>query len=290
MFQGSIPALITPFRDGKVDEVAFQAIVEWQIREGSSALVPCGTTGESATLSLQEHTRVVAVCVEACAGRAPVIAGAGSNDTAKAIELARACQKAGADAILLVAPYYNRPSQDGIFAHFKSIHDAVDIPIVVYNVPGRTVVDIAAETMARLARLANVVGVKDATGDMSRAARQRALCGEKFMMLSGDDGSALGFNAYGGAGCISVTANVAPRQCAALQAACARGDFAAARVIDAQLSALHKALFVEPSPAPAKYACSLLGKCAEEVRLPLLSCTDAGKAAIRAAMAEAGLS
>lgn len=288
MFQGSIPALITPFRDGRVDERAFQDLVAWQIREGSHALVPCGTTGESATLSFEEHVRVVTLCVEAAAGRVPVIAGAGSNSTAHAVELANACRRAGADAILVVAPYYNKPSQEGMLAHFKAV-SAVGIPVVAYNVPGRTIVDISVETMARIAALPNLVGVKDATGDLTRVARHRALCGDKFVLLSGDDPSALGFNAYGGRGCISVTANVAPKLCAQVQEATLQGAFETARAIDAKLAALHKALFVEPSPAPTKYACALLGKCGEEVRLPLLACTDAAKSVVRAAMTEADL-
>lgn len=288
MFQGSIPALITPFKDGRVDETAFQGLVEWQISEGSHGLVPCGTTGESATLSFEEHVRVVTLCVEAAAGRVPVIAGAGSNNTAHAVELAKACKLAGADAILVVAPYYNKPSQEGMLAHFKAV-SAVGIPVVAYNVPGRTIVDISVETMGRIAALPNLVGVKDATGDLTRVARHRALCGDKFVLLSGDDPSALGFNAYGGRGCISVTANVAPKLCAQVQEATLQGDFETARAIDAKLAALHKALFVEPSPAPAKYACALLGKSGEDVRLPLLACTDAAKAVLRAAMTEAGL-
>jgi 4-hydroxy-tetrahydrodipicolinate synthase len=287
--RGSIPALITPFRGGIVDERAFQNMVETQISEGSHGLVPCGTTGESVTLSTAEHRRVVEMAVEVSAGRVPVIAGAGSNNTAHSIELAKIAKQARADAVLVVAPYYNRPSQDGIVAHFKAISDAVDIPIVVYNVPGRTVVDISVETMGRLAQLPNVVGTKDASSDMSRVARHRALAGDAFVMLSGDDPSAVGFNANGGVGCISVTANVAPKLCAQVQEATLRGDFAAAREIDAKLAALHKALFIEPSPAPTKYACSLLGWCTDEVRLPIISCSDAAKAAVRSAMTQAGL-
>ncbi len=287
--RGSNPALITPFRGGIVDERAFQAMVEWQISEGSHGLVPCGTTGESATLSTAEHRRVVEMTVEAAGGRVPVIAGAGSNNTAHAIELARLAKEARADAVLVVAPYYNKPSQDGIVAHFKAINDAVDIPIIVYNVPSRTIVDISVETMGRLGQLPNVIGVKDASSDIGRVARHRALCGEAFIMLSGDDPSALGFNASGGHGCISVTANVAPKHVAQLQEATLRGDCRAASEIDAKLSALHRALFVEPSPAPTKYACSLLGLCTDEVRLPIIPCTDAAKAAVRSAMTEAGL-
>ncbi len=287
--QGSIPALITPFRNGRVDELAMAQLAERQIAEGSHGLVPCGTTGESVTLSLDEHVRVVEICVEAAAGKLPVIAGAGSNNTAHAVELARRCKAAGADAVLVVAPYYNRPSQDGLVAHFKAINDAVDVPIVIYNVPGRTMTDIAVETVGRIAQLNNVIGIKDASADLSRVARHRAVCGEDFIQLSGEDPSAVGFNAQGGRGCISVTANVAPKLCAQMQEATLQGAFEAARTIDAKLAALHKAMFVEPSPAPAKYACSLLGLCTDEVRLPLLACSDAAKAQVRAAMTQAGL-
>lgn len=287
--RGSIPALITPFRNGRLDETAMATLVERQISEGSHGLVPCGTTGEGATLSIDEHVRVVEVCIEAAAGRAPVIAGAGSNDTAHAVELARRCKAAGADAVLVVAPYYNKPSQDGLVAHFKAISDAVDVPIVIYNVPGRTVVDIAVETVGRIAQLKNVIGIKDASADLSRVARHRALCGEEFIQLSGEDPSAVGFNAQGGRGCISVTANVAPKLCAQMQEASLEGAFETARAIDGQLTALHKAMFAEPSPAPAKYACSLLGLCTDEVRLPILACSEAAKAQVRAAMTQAGL-
>jgi 4-hydroxy-tetrahydrodipicolinate synthase len=287
--KGSIPALITPFRDGIVDEQAFQSFVEWQIAEGSHGLVPCGTTGESVTLSLAEHLRVVTLCVEAAHGRVPVIAGAGSNDTAHAIALAEGAKQAGADAVLVVAPYYNKPSQEGLYAHFRAINDAVEIPIVVYNVPSRTVVDLGVETMGRIAKLANVIGVKDASADLSRVTRHRMACGDKFIQLSGDDGAALGFGAAGGAGCISVTANVAPKLCAQFQNALLQGAFEAARELDAQLAALHKAMHIEPSPAPAKYGASLLGKCGDAVRLPMTPCTDAAKAAVRAAMAQAGI-
>jgi len=289
MVHGSIPALITPFRHGIVDERAFQTLVERQIAEGSHGLVPCGTTGESATLSLNEHARVVELCVEAAAGKVPVIAGAGSNNTAHAIELAERAKAVGADAVLVVSPYYNKPSQEGLVAHFTAINDAVDIPIYVYNVPSRTITDISVETIGRLAQLRNVVGIKDASGDMGRVARHRALAGEKFIQLSGDDPNAIGFNAQGGRGCISVTANVAPKLCAQMQEATLQGAFEAARAIDDKLAPLHKALFCEPSPAPAKYACSLLGLCSDEVRLPLLACTDAAKAQIRSAMTHAGL-
>jgi len=289
VIRGSIPALITPFRNGIVDERAFQALVERQIAEGSHGLVPCGTTGESATLSHAEHARVVELCVEVAAGRVPVIAGAGSNNTAHAIDLAKLAKTAGADAILVVAPYYNKPSQDGIFAHFKAINDAVDVPIVVYNVPSRTIVDISVETMGRIAQLPNVIGDKDASSDMGRVARHKALAGADFIQLSGDDPSAVGFNASGGRGCISVTANVAPKLCAEIQNVALRGAFDTARDLDARLADLHKILFIEPSPAPAKYACSLLGLCTEDVRLPIIPCSDAAKSKIKDAMVQAGL-
>ncbi|MES1203565.1 MAG: 4-hydroxy-tetrahydrodipicolinate synthase [Pseudomonadota bacterium] len=289
MIHGSIPALITPFRDGILDERAFQALVERQIAEGSHALVPCGTTGESATLSHEEHRRVVALCVEAAAGKVPVIAGAGSNSTQEAIGLARHAKEVGADAILSVSPYYNKPNQEGLYAHFKAINDAVDIPIFLYNIPGRSVVDISVETMGRLARLKNIVGLKDAGGDLARVARQRRACGESFIQLCGDDPVAVGYNALGGKGCISVTANVAPKLCSQLQEATLQGAYETAREIDYRLAPLHKALFVEPSPGPAKYACSLLGLCTDEVRLPILTPSDGAKAQIRDAMNEAGL-
>ncbi len=289
MVHGSNPALITPFRNGFVDERAFQALVAWQIAEGTHGLVPCGTTGESVTLSLKEHVRVVELCVEVAAGKVPVIAGAGSNNTAHAIELAERVKAVGADAVLVVAPYYNKPSPDGLFAHFKAINDAVDIPIYIYNVPGRTVIDMSPETVGRIAQLKNVVGIKDASNDLARVAKHKTLAGADFIQLSGDDGSALGFNAHGGRGCISVTANVAPKLFAQMQEATLQGAFDTARTLDEKLSPLHKALFCEPSPAPAKYACSLLGLCTDEVRLPIVSCSDAAKAQIRSAMTHAGL-
>lgn len=289
MVHGSNPALITPFRNGIVDERAFQALVAWQIAEGTHGLVPCGTTGESVTLSLKEHARVVQLCVEVAAGKVPVIAGAGSNNTAHAVELAEHVKAAGADAVLVVAPYYNKPSPDGLLAHFKAINDAVDIPIYIYNVPGRTVIDMSPETVGRIAQLKNVVGIKDASNDLARVAKHKALAGADFIQLSGDDGSALGFNAHGGRGCISVTANVAPKLFAQMQEATLQGAFDTARALDEKLSPLHKALFCEPSPAPAKYACSLLGLCTDEVRLPIVSCSDAAKAQIRSAMTHAGL-
>ncbi len=289
MFHGSIPALVTPFKSGAVDERALQDLVEMQIRAGSAALTPCGTTGESTTLSHEEHRRVVALCVEAAGGRVPVIAGAGSNCTDEAIELTRFAQSCGANAVLSVAPYYNRPSQDGLYAHFAAIHEASDIPIILYNVPPRTSCDIEVETVARLSQLARVVGVKDASKDLARVAQHRRRCGDAFALLSGEDSTALGFNAHGGDGCISVTANVAPGLCAQLQAMTRAGDYQSARAIDVTLSRLNQALFAAPSPGPIKYACSLLGLCAPDVRLPLIEPNEAVKAEVRAAMGEAGL-
>ncbi|HVE04030.1 MAG TPA: 4-hydroxy-tetrahydrodipicolinate synthase [Rhizomicrobium sp.] len=287
--KGSIPALITPLRNGAVDEAAFRKLVSWQIAEGSLGLVPCGTTGESPTLSHKEHMRVVEVCVEEANGRVPVIAGAGSNATEEAIALTRHAKKVGADAVLSVTGYYNKPSQEGIYRHFAAIADAVDIPILLYNIPGRAIVDISVETMARLAKVANIIGVKDATANLMRPTRERAACGRQWRLLSGEDGTALGYMAHGGHGCISVTANVAPRLCAEFQTACLKGDFESARVLQDRLMPLHDALFVEPSPAPVKYAGSLLGLCTDEVRLPLIPATENARAAVRAALASAGI-
>lgn len=289
MLQGTFTAIITPFREGKVDQQAFVRLVERQLQAGVHGLVPCGTTGESATLTLEEHLQVVELCVRSVAGRRPVIAGAGSNDTATAIALVRHAKTVGADAALVIAPYYNRPGQQGVFAHFEAINAAVQLPLFVYNVPSRTGTDITVETMGRLATLPNVIGVKDATGDLSRVARHAALCGEAFIQLSGDDPSQVGFNAQGGHGCISVTSNVAPGHCAKLQEATLAGDFATARAIDRQLSALHHTLFLEPSPGPAKFACSELGLCANELRLPLTPISGAAEEAMRAAMRQAGI-
>jgi len=287
--KGSIPALITPLRNGAVDEAAFRKLVSWQIAEGSLGLVPCGTTGESPTLSHKEHMRVVEVCVEEANGRVPVIAGAGSNATEEAIALTRHAKKVGADAVLSVTGYYNKPSQEGIYRHFAAIANAVDIPILLYNIPGRAIVDISVETMARLAKVANIIGVKDATANLMRPTRERAACGRQWRLLSGEDGTALGYMAHGGHGCISVTANVAPRLCAEFQTACLKGDFESARVLQDRLMPLHDALFVEPSPAPVKYAGSLLGLCTDEVRLPLIPATENARAAVRAALASAGI-
>ena len=284
-----MPALITPFSDGKVDEKAFVALIERQIAGGVHGLVPAGTTGESATLSHEEHRRVVELCVKTAAGRLPVIAGAGSNSTTEAIELARHAKAVGADAVLIATGYYNRPSQEGLYRHFEAVNDAVDIPIVVYNVPSRTIVDIGNETLERLAKLPNVMGIKDATGDVARVSQQMKVCGPDWVMLSGDDPTGLGYIAHGGHGCISVTANVAPRACAAFYDALLAGDYATARTMQARLITLHKALFLEPSPAPTKFALAHLGLCSEDVRLPITPCTDAVKPAILAAMAEAGV-
>lgn len=290
MFHGSIVALITPVRDGAVDENAFQDLVEWQVAEGTHGLVPVGTTGESPTLSHAEHKRVVGLCIEAAAGRVPVIAGAGSNNTAEAIELARHAEKAGADALLVVTPYYNKPNQAGLYAHFKAVDAAVGVPILIYNIPGRSVIDMAPETMARLFNdCANIVGVKDATASMTKVSLQRALCGPDFVQLSGEDATALGFNAHGGTGCISVTANVAPKLCAQFQSACQAGDYAEALRLQDLLMPLHQALFLEPNPTGTKYALSVLGRCANELRLPLVPVEASTARAIDAAMAHAGI-
>jgi len=289
-FKGSIPALITPMLNGAVDEKALKKLVEWHISEGSNGLVPVGTTGESPTVSRAEHKRIVELVVETAAGRIPMIAGAGSNNTTEAIEYARHAEKAGADAVLTIAPYYNKPSQEGMYRHFKAIADSIEIPVFLYNVPGRTVVSFSVETTDRLARdCKNVVGVKDATADLARPSQQRLLTGEDFIQLSGEDATAIGFNAHGGVGCISVTANVAPRLCAQMQAATLEGDFARAREIQNRLMPLHTAMFAEPSPAPAKYGASLLGFCSDEVRLPITTITDECKAQVRDAMIHAGL-
>jgi 4-hydroxy-tetrahydrodipicolinate synthase len=290
MFTGSIPALITPFKNGAVDEKAFQEFVEWQIGEGSHGLVPVGTTGESPTLSHAEHKKVVELCVEAAGRRVPVIAGTGSNNTAEAIDLSRHAQTAGADAVLVVTPYYNKPTQDGLYAHYKAIHDAIDLPIIIYNIPPRSVVDMSVETMAQLARdCPNIVGVKDATANLARPSLQRMASGPDFVQLSGEDPTALAFNAHGGSGCISVTANVAPRLCAEFQNACGEGDFALALDYQDRLMPLHRALFLEASPSPVKYAVSLLGRCEPKVRLPLVEPGETTKAAVRDAMVHAGI-
>lgn len=287
MFHGSIPALVTPFRDGNVDEGAFAALVERQIAAGAGALVPVGTTGESATLTHEEHRRVVSLCLEVASGRVPVIAGCGSNATHEAIGLVEHAKRVGADAALVVCPYYNRPDQEGLYRHFAAISEAVALPIIVYNVPTRTSSDILPETVGRLAQLPNIVGIKDATGDLSRVTHHRNLCSEDFCQLSGDDPTALGFVAMGGVGCISVTANVAPKACVAMHAAAARGDFAEARRIESALIDLHKALFRSPSPGPTKYALARMELCSDEVRLPIIRPGEAVCAVIDAAVDKA---
>jgi len=289
MFKGSITALITPFRNGQVDDHAFQKLVDWQIRQGTDGLVPCGTTGESPTLSHEEHDRVVALCVEAAAGRVPVIAGAGSNSTAEAIRLTKAAEKAGADAVLVATPYYNKPTQDGLYAHYAAIHDASGIPVFIYNIPGRSVVDMTPATMGRLAQLPRIVGVKDATGKIERCTQQRLACGPDFIQLSGEDGTALGFNAHGGVGCISVTSNIAPALVSQFQDASLHGNARQALEFQDLLMPLHDALFSETSPGPVKYAASLLGICSDEVRLPLVAPSDATKARVRALVEQIGL-
>jgi 4-hydroxy-tetrahydrodipicolinate synthase len=287
--KGSMPALITPFKSGAVDESAFRRLVSWQIAEGSYGLVPAGTTGESATLSHEEHMRVVRICVEEAAGRVPVIAGAGSNSTAEAISLTQHAKDVGADAVLSVAPYYNKPTQEGLYLHFAAIAEAVDIPIIIYNIPGRSVVEISVETMARLARIANIVGVKDATANLARPSRERGACGKSFRLLSGEDITSLGYMAHGGHGCISVTANVAPKLCAQFQEACMQGAFETALALQDRLTPLHDAMFCESSPAPVKFAVSELGLSTDEVRLPIVAATGAARARVREAMAFAGL-
>jgi 4-hydroxy-tetrahydrodipicolinate synthase len=288
-FQGSITALITPFKDGTIDAKAFQLLVEWQIDQGTHGLVPVGTTGESPTLSHDEHKRVVELCIEAASGRVPVIAGAGSNCTSEAIELTRHAKEAGADGVLVVTPYYNKPTQEGLYLHFKAVNDCADIPILIYNIPGRSVVDMSVETMARLFKLANIVGVKDATANMARASQQRAALGADFVQLSGEDATALGFMAHGGQGCISVTANVAPALCSEFQLACLGGNFKRALELQDRLMPLHDALFVESNPGPVKYAAEKLGLCSSETRLPLAPMTQASKAKVDAALAQVGL-
>ena len=289
MFRGSITALVTPFKDGAVDDAALSALVDWQITEGVHGLVPVGTTGESPTLSHAEHERVVEIVVEAAAGRVPIMAGAGSNSTAEAIAFTQHAEKAGADGVLHVTPYYNKPTQDGLYAHFEAINNATGLPIILYNIPGRSIVDMTPETMGRLAKLDNIVGVKDATADLSRVAQQEASCGEDFIQLSGEDATAVDFNRQGGQGCISVCANVAPRLCATMQEAALNGDFETADKLLATLLPLMDALFCETSPQPVKYAMARLGKCAEDIRLPLLPASAAARAQVDAAMDDLGL-
>jgi 4-hydroxy-tetrahydrodipicolinate synthase len=288
-FRGSFTALVTPFKNGSLDEKAFRDLVEWQIAEGTHGLVPVGTTGESPTLSHDEHKLVVEWCVDQARGRVPVVAGAGSNSTAEAIELSQHAEKAGADAVLIVTPYYNKPTQDGLYQHYKAINDAIGIPIIIYNIPGRSIVDMSVDTMKRLYELKNIAGVKDATANMARTSQQRAALGPDFNQMSGEDITALGFMAHGGHGCISVTSNVAPRLCSEFQNACLKGDFATALSLQDKLAPLHINLFVETSPAPVKYALSLIGKCANTVRLPMVPATEKAQTAVREAMVHAGL-
>ena len=289
MIRGSLPALVTPFKNGELDLGALKKLVDWHIAEGSHGLVPVGTTGESPTLSHAEHQRVIEEVVAAVAGRVPVIAGAGSNNTVEGISLIRHAEKVGATAALVVTPYYNKPTQAGLIAHYTALHDCCALPIIIYNIPGRSVVDMSPETMGTLAKLPRIIGVKDATGKIERVSMQRASCGADFIQLSGEDATALGFNAHGGVGCISVTANVAPRLCAEFQEATLRGDYAKALEYQDRLMPLHEAIFIEPGLVGAKYALSVLGHCSDEVRLPLVGLTDGTKAKIKAAMKHAGL-
>ncbi|MFD1510965.1 4-hydroxy-tetrahydrodipicolinate synthase [Lacimonas salitolerans] len=289
MFKGSLPALVTPFKDGAVDYETLKKLVDWHVDEGSHGIVPVGTTGESPTLTHAEHERVIAVVVEAAAGRIPVIAGAGSNNTAEAIRFMQYAEQVGANAALVVTPYYNKPTQDGMIAHFTALHDCCDLPIIIYNIPGRSVVDMMPATMGKLAQLPRIIGVKDATGDLARVPRQRITCGTDFVQLSGEDATALGFNAHGGVGCISVTANVAPRLCAEFQEATLAGDYATALDHLDRLMPLHDAIFTEPGLCGAKYGMWKLGLCSDEVRLPLVGLTEATKEKMDAAMRHAGL-
>ena len=288
-FQGSITALITPFKNGAVDAKTFQRLVEWQIDQGTHGLVPVGTTGESPTLTHEEHTQVIELCIEAAAGRVPVIAGTGSNSTSEAITLTRFAKEAGADGALVVTPYYNKPTQEGLYLHYKAINDAVDIPIIIYNIPGRSIVDMSVETMTRLFKLPNIAGLKDATANLTRVSQQRAAMGTAFVQLSGEDATALGFNAHGGQGCISVTANIAPALCSEFQLACLGSNFKRALEIQDRLMPLHDALFVESNPGPVKYAAEKLGLCSGETRLPLAPLAAASKAKVDAALAKVGL-
>lgn len=289
MIKGSIPALVTPFKNGAVDLDTLKKLVDWHVAEGSSGLVPVGTTGESPTLSHEEHETVVEATVKFAAGRVPVIAGAGSNNTVEGIRLIQHAERVGANAALVVTPYYNKPTQAGLIAHFAALHDCCSLPIIIYNIPGRSVVDMSPETMGELAKLPRIIGVKDATGKIERVSMQRASCGPDFIQLSGEDATALGFNAHGGTGCISVTANVAPKLCAEFQAATLAGDYRLALELQDRLMPLHEAIFIEPGLAGAKYGLSLLNRCSEEVRLPLVGLTDGTKDRIKAAMRFAGL-
>lgn len=289
MFKGSLTALITPFRNGSLDEDALCRFVDWQISEGTHGLVPTGTTGESPTLDFDEHKRVIELTIQTAKGRVPVVAGTGSNSTAEAIELSAHAAKAGADAVLIVTPYYNKPTQEGLYQHYKAINDAVDIPIVIYNIPGRSIVDMTVETMARCFELKNVIGVKDATANLARASQQRLAMGEDFNLLSGEDATALGFMAHGGHGCISVVSNIAPRLCADFQNACLAGDYKTALALQDRLMPLHDAMFCEANPGPVKYAAYRLGLCEPDVRLPLVPITQASQRIVDAALDRVGL-
>ena len=289
MFQGSICALITPFKNGSVDSAAFEKLIDWQIEQGTEALVPCGTTGESPTLTHEEHKRVTEICIGVAKGKVPVIAGTGSNSTEEAIMLTRHAKKAGANAALVVTPYYNKPTQEGLYEHYKAINDSVDLPVIIYNIPGRSIVDMSIETMGRLARLQNIIGVKDATNDVSRATRQKNAIGEEFWQLSGEDGTQIGFLAQGGHGCISVTANVAPKQMFEFHKAWRDGDVRVAQSLNERLMPLHIGLFCESSPGPVKYAASLLGRSSAETRLPLTGISEKSKKIVEDAMRTSGV-
>jgi 4-hydroxy-tetrahydrodipicolinate synthase len=289
MFQGLYTALITPFKNGKIDEKSFQSFVEWQIAEGVHGLVPCGTTGESPTLTYEEHNRVISLCVEAAKGRVKIMAGTGANSTEEAIMFTQHAKKAGADGALIVCPYYNKPTPEGIYQHYKAITEAVELPVIVYNIPGRSVIDIKDETLERLASLPNIVGVKDATGDLARVSTLRARVGKEFQQFSGEDMTAIAFNAQGGIGCISVTSNISPKLCAEVQNKTLSGDFAGALEVHDKLINLHQAMFCETSPGPVKYAASLMGKCEPDLRLPLVQPSDASKSRVKEAMKAAGL-
>lgn len=288
-FKGSYTALITPFSNGSIDEDAFRKLVDWQIEQGTHGLVPVGTTGESPTLSHAEHKRVVELCIETANGRVPVIAGAGSNSTAEAIDFAKHAKTAGADGVLVVTPYYNKPTQEGLYLHYKAINDAVDIPVIIYNIPSRCVIDMSVETMARLFKLPNIIGVKDATADLARTSQQRVAMGPEFNQLTGEDASALGFMAHGGDGAISVTANIAPAHCAEFQNACLEGNFVRALEIQDRLMPLHDAMFVESNPGPVKYAAERLGLCNAKTRLPLAPISDTTKKVVNDALISAGI-
>jgi 4-hydroxy-tetrahydrodipicolinate synthase len=288
-FKGSLTALITPFRNGKLDEEALRRLVDWQIAEGTHGLVPTGTTGESPTLQYDEHNIVIEMVIEQARGRVPVMAGTGSNSTAEAIYLSKHAEKAGADGLLIVTPYYNKPNQEGLYQHFKAINDAVGIPIFIYNIPARSIVDMSVETMARLYELKNIVGVKDATANLARVSQQRAAMGPDFIQLSGEDATALAFMAHGGHGCISVASNIAPRLCADFQNAALSGDYKTALALQDRLMPIHDTMFIETNPGPVKYAASLLGLCSAEMRLPMVPVSDGAKEKVRAAMQSAGL-